>query len=482
MITLIRNHIRTLAAAVALLSLAACDDSVPCPPAQGEPQGPVFRTGDLTVSAPVDADTGSPVAIDLRNGAETVTVGVYTLDNWNPRYELTMTMYVASEAGAATEASLPVTAQPDGTVTASSALLGRAFVEAVSKSPNTRTVYVSFAARADRDGESGYILGGRDHRYGNYTLTVTPAAPSYTIEEHYYMLSPATGWTATPLELTHSEENPYDDPVFSATVNISATEATAGFGWVIVAESQLPRLDSGDFSAFTGDALAGTLTPITGTDGAGVVGISGPVKFDFNMETMRYDIYVAYDFLYTPGVANDWTQADSERLATRDFITYSGFANLEFAFRLSATTDWTTAWGYDESTGRLEAGSIDNIRVTRNGLNYVAVNLDELTYSLSPVTGISIAGTAVSGGSGRLAADRSDPLTARGTGTFTGTGTWRVTFDTDGTTPIPALGGTPDCLVTDSEAPSLPAPEGGTYTVTLDLSTIPYTINLTPQQ
>lgn len=474
------KHISILVALTALLTLAACDDGVPCPPVQGNPQGPVFETSDLVISAPTDAETGEPVAIDLRTAGATVTVGAYTLENWNYNYELSLTMFMAADPSMEGAASLPATAQPDGTVTVAAALLEKAWVETISKSPDTRTVSVNFAARADREGESGYILGGLDHRYGNYELTVTPATPPYTIEPRYYMISPATNWTeGTPLELTHSLTNQYDDPVFSTTVNISATEAANGFGWVIVGESQLKDLKTGNFKALTGAVPSGTLTEITGTADAGKVSFSGPVRFDFDMETLHYDIFVAYDCLYTPGVANDWMQTDSQRLTTRDFNTYTGFANLEFAFRLSATPDWTVAWGFDESTGKLEAGSIDNIRVDHNGLNFVAADLNELTCGVTPVTRIALTGRGVEGGEAELATDRRNPLVARGTVTFTAEGAaWRVMCNTG----TPSLGGTADCLVTDPDAPDLTAPAAGTYNATLNLGNIPYTINLTPQE
>lgn len=181
--------------------------------------------------------------------------------------------------------------------------------------------------------------------------------------------------------------------------------------------------------------------------------------------------------LYTPGDANGWNQGASLRLITDNFVNYYGYAVLgPGGFKFSTQDNWDGInYGAGAADGELDtAGDAGNLSVPTLGLYWCDVNISALTYTATYIQTIGVVGDATPGGW-----DASTALTPSADFTV-----WSgdVTL-TDGEFKFRAndgwdvnLGGTYDNLVQGGA--NLPSPGAGTYTVTLNLGTIPYSCTL----
>ena len=186
----------------------------------------------------------------------------------------------------------------------------------------------------------------------------------------------------------------------------------------------------------------------------------------------------AYDYavIYTPGPANTWTPTSSMGLyPDEEYTTWSGYAYIDGEFKFSIDDAWSVNWGGVD--GKLEEGGA-NIAVEQSGLYYIEVDLVEQTYTLTPITAISVIGDAqdLADGWNTDSELTPDATYAVWTGqvTFKADGGWKFRMNDEWTY---NLGGTLTDLVQNGG--NLASPGAGTYTVTLDLSKHPYTCTVT---
>ena len=104
-----------------------------------------------------------------------------------------------------------------------------------------------------------------------------------------------------------------------------------------------------------------------------------------------------YDYLYVAGSNNGWQgSADGDKIASvKGEDNYSGVFNpgTEFKFQKSAGS-WATNWG--GSNGKLVSNGAN---ITANGtISYVTASINNLTYSVTPITRIGVIGDATAGG------------------------------------------------------------------------------------
>ena len=301
------------------------------------------------------------------------------------------------------------------------------------------------------------------------------------IEQNYYLLGTVNGWSvAQAIKLNHSDKDVYDDPAFSIKVDISAADAASGWWWKIVPESTYATgnwVDAKNASfgvAENGsEELSGMLVGRTATEdcGAGCLKVQGPYLLTINLEEGTYKFEMAIDNLYPPGDSNNWSHAASQMLFTKDYANYYGYANLNSIFKFTSAPNWDGINYGNAGEGVLSTdGGAGNLTVAEPGLYWLHVNLAALTYEATLVKTIGLIGDATPNGWGASTAltPSADNLVWTGEVTF-GAGEFKFRANNEWTI---NLGGSMDDLQQDGA--NIGTPGEGTYTVTLDLRSLPY--------
>lgn len=196
----------------------------------------------------------------------------------------------------------------------------------------------------------------------------------------------------------------------------------------------------------------------------------------YSITIIPVEINLHFDYLYTPGNSNDWTQTASQLLKTDNFSTYYGFAYLDGGFKFTSADNWDGFnFGAGEEEGTLstdpEAGNLE----AEKGLYWCDVNVDELTYTLTQIEAVSMIGDFNDWGGDVEMTPSDDFLTWTGTLTLEAEGGWKFRMNNDWTI---NLGGSEEELTLNGgNITSQP----GTYTVTLNLGKLPYSCTVVAQ-
>jgi starch-binding outer membrane protein SusE/F len=299
------------------------------------------------------------------------------------------------------------------------------------------------------------------------SVVVTPKAPF--IDSAYYLVGDMSGWSADKLiKFTHSTKDVYEDPVFTTIVKVSA-----GNYWKIVPQTNVTGGNifaegtTGVVGCVTnGDtSLSGSLT--TTSPQAMKIATDGYVKITLNMMDYTYTVESVAPYLYVPGNHQNWTPATAPYLYSTDYQTYSGFINLNGAFKFTSVASWSgTNYGVGASSGTLSTdASAGNLNASPAGLYFLSANIPALTYTMSQITTMGLIGDATAGGW-----NTSTPMTYDATGmTYTVTATLAAgsfKFRANDAWAI-NLGGDKDNLTLGGDNMSVAA---GTYAITLYLS------------
>lgn len=467
-----------LLSAVALgWAFTACDDTdiidIPQNPAPVE-----FNVDDLTMAAA--EQTASVVDLEaLNNSFQKVTLADYTIANFPEDYDLNVVMQMSADESFTKVCEVPTSVQ-DGKIIANPDDIQGEYQANISKSPKQRTVYVRYAAYAVKD-QASVRLGNPDKYWGPYTLTIKPFPSNLVIEQNYYLLGTINGWSvANAIKLNHSDNDVYDDPVFSILVNISDADAASGWWWKIVPESTYATGNwvDGDNTSFGvadngSEELEGMLVGRTADQdcGAGCLKVSGPYMLTINLEEGTYSFQFAVENLWTPGNSNGWNQGNSQMLYTTDHVNYMGYAYLNGDFKFTSQPDWNGINYGNGGDGKLSTdGGAGNL-AGGNGLYWLTVNLPALEWNAAQVTTIGLIGDATPNGWGASTAltPEQNGLIWKGTVTMNAGGEFK--FRANDAWDI-NLGGAMDNLTQGGA--NLGTPGAGTYDVTLDLSKLPY--------
>ena len=462
---------------------AACDDyEEPNPAPQTNPQLPVLATDQVKMEDAVAEGTTFSLKDLSENGGQ-LTLAKFSAPDLGSTYAYKAVAYISNN-NFERSAQVPATVTPDSTnteftVTVNPDDLQGVYFANISKGPKTRDIQMRYALYTVTGNQEARI-GGPDAWYGPYTISVTPFPSEMVIEQAYYLIGTVNGWSfENGVKLTNSGADPYDDPVFSAAV-----EVTEGWWWKIVPESVYVtgNWGSGAYSQFGvaengDDSLSGMLVAMdaAGTEPqAGCLNVTGPYLLIVNMEESTYDFSLAIPQLYTPGNSNGWDQAASQILTTNDFVNYSGYAHLNGEFKFSTQPNWDGVnLGSTGEEGKLtDDGGAGNLNAPADALYWCTVNFPGLTYELTEITTYGLIGDATPNGW-----DASTPLTPSadflvwtatvhlGAGEFK----FRANDDWDIN-----LGGDMANLTPGGDNMKAPGEEGD-YEVTLDLSQVPYT-------
>lgn len=477
--------------AVFALGFASCDDyEEPNPQPQTNPQESILKTEDVVVASALGEETYDLVA--LNEAGTPVHVATVTTSELPDTYAFASIVEISSN-GFSRSAVVPSnvvrnTENPDNyDIYVKAADLQEVYYNNISKGPKAKAIEARVALKTVIGKQEAYV-GGASNYYGPYALTVQPFPSSLVIEDNYYLLGTINDWSvATAVKFNHSDLNPYDDPVFTLKVDISADQAAEGWWWKIVPESTYVtgnwvEAANGSYGVAENgsEEPAGLLVARTDTEdcGAGCLKMDGQLLLTINLEEGTYEFTSAVDNLWTPGDANGWNHGASQMLYTNDYANYYGYAVLSpNGFKFTNAPDWNhVGYGDGGAEGVLSTdGGAGNLLVPALGLYWCSVNTASLTYSVTAVNTIGLIGDATPGGwdASTALTPSADYLTWTATVKFVAGKEFK--FRANDAWDI-NLGG--DLNNLEQNGPNIASPGDGDYEVTLNLGSLPYTATI----
>lgn len=470
------------------LGFVSCDNfDMPNPPAQSNPQEPAFETSSLNMASLAGNETLNLIEAN-DNDVLVPLAEVVSVENVPEGYELAFTGQMAS-SDAFTDA-VDFATVVDGTqIYGNPDILDATFHEALKTiDPNAKTVNIRYKAYAV-NGTSKVRLGGSDVYFCPMTASIKPFAPDFVVEEAYYLIGTCSDGkidASKAIKMSNSGKSPYDDPNFSVVVDITEAQAAAGYEWAVVPASTLAA-GSGVVMAPTDVELAdeskGYLKNYSSTGTWAVINTSDLYMIQVNVRAdedsfYSYSVNPAIKNLYTPGPANGWSAAGSQKLFTANYTEYHGFVHVNGMFKFTSAPDWDHInYGFASAGVLTTDGSAGNIEVSQDdkpltdGLYWCTADIVALTYTTTAINTIGIIGDATEGGTTGITqmTPSADFLTWTLTTTLKN-GSFKFCGDNGEEV---NLGGSLDDLTPGAD--NIPVPTTGKVTITLDLSTIPYT-------
>ena len=441
------------------LGFASCEDTSDLGIAQVNPQLPSIELDGFSIS-------GVPSSVNL-DATVDQTIPVVSIasepDNLPEGSSISLAMQLAGDADFSNATILDVV---DGAVSSND--WENFIMSSGSKSPAAVTNYVRFAAYLSTNGQLTR-LGGENTWFGETSVTVTPVDLKLDVESTYYLVT-ASG----KVELGHSDAHVYDDPIFTYSVELGDDQVP--YYWQVAPGSK----ENGSDADFYGVSETGDASALEGNLELGAqkgeLTEAGKYTFKFNMLTKSYSIskMVAPDteYLWTPGPATGWGHDNNMLLSNKNDGTFGGYVYVDGEFKLCAQAGWDPLnWGLN---GGVMTQGGDNIKVDPSGLYYVVANFNDMTVGLTEITRIGVLGNfnnwANDEGAQDVALTPNDTYNVWSADIdFSATGGWK--FRMNGGWDL-NLGGAMDDLT--QGGPDLSIEETGVYTVTLDLSKLPY--------
>ena len=436
------------------IGFASCEDKSDLGIAQVNPQEPAIDVTGFALS-------GMPGSVNL-DATVNQTIPVATVatapTNLAEGAEIQLAMQLSASEDYENATTLDVV---DGAVSSDD---WEDFVLAQgSKSPAVVDNYIRFAAYILNNGQLSRI-GGENTWFGATKVAVTPVDLRLDVESLYYLVM-----GSDKVEMNHSDAHVYDDPVFKYTIEVSGDQVP--YYWQIAPASAVNGSDA-DFYGVSetgaADALSGNLV-LGGQKGE--LNAAGKYSLTVNMLDKTYSIErnaaPDVEYLWTPGNANGWAFGDNNmKIANQNNGCFAGYVYVDTEFKLSADTNWSQNWGLN--AGLLTPGG-DNIGVDPNGLYYVTANFNDMTLGLVEITSVSLIGAFNGWGADAALTPNENYSIWSGDVDFTEAGEWKFRMNNGWDI---NLGGSEADLTQGGD--NLSVPEAGVYTVTLDLSKLPY--------
>ena len=301
-------------------------------------------------------------------------------------------------------------------------------------------------------------------------VNVTPYSNA-KIESAYYLIGDVNGWNFANIgnhKFSHSDQDVYDDPVFSITVKMS------GYFKIVPQSSK----DADSWDGVIGNPLDGN----TDTEGALIVENSGAmriledqwVKITLNMLELTYKIELlgnATRQLYVPGGHQGWNPAAAPIVYSPNLDwRFDGYVYMEAGneFKYTSNPDWNGTNYGNGGEGILSTdGGAGNLTVSATGFYRLTADLSNEPYRYSTtLTNWGLIGDATAGGW-----DTSTDMALN-----TATGEWTVTTTLGGGKAFKFranngwdinLGGDINNLTYGGD--NIPVDSDGTYLITLKL-------------
>lgn len=459
------------------------------------PQLPGITTSDFTVTPSSQIQAGLNLDALVSDAYNKPTNGEYLV----PLYSVACSaelpegavisggFEVAKEEDFANPLSLDNLVVNDGVVSAPLTEILMAHSAMFGRNPAPHTVYYRIPIYVTVDGAQYRIgdEGGNSYFCNGNSFQEVGVDPGFTVESTYYLLGTDGD---TLVEFNHSENiDAYDDPVFTLDVKYNNPGT-----WQVVPASAAGSLNASQiYGPESPNAMSGKLVL-----GAQPGVISDPVKYSFsiNMETLTYSIEVVNvpEWLATPNDSQGWDGGTSQHLALYDNNTFLGYAWFGGEWGGKIMTDagiWCgidSPMTYNEATGvwsgvlDVDGGGNINEGVGPE-LYFFNVNWDSLEIKMTTINSIGVVGSNNGWDADApvaLVPDNDRHLTWKGNVTFAAGDEFKFIANTGWGI---ELGGSLDNLVCDGGT-NLPAPGAGTYTITLNLSTLPYSATIVPAE
>lgn len=452
------KKINILLSAALVLGLASCDDKSDLGIMQTNPQLGIMTADGVTVDYGSDV-AGDALSLAAHKDGNINVIKLVEAKDLPENATISYVMEIASKQDFSDARKLDV---KNDQVAAND--WENIYLDILGKSPLPQTNWIRFAAYV-HDGNVIARLGGRDFYYGAKALTVTPYDLQLPVEASYNLVLGGQAFV-----MDHSSKHQYDDPIFSYIFDVTAEQAANGLEWYITTEGGMEYGISSDNvpNDESGKLMEG---------GAhGVITRAGTVKVEVNMLDLTYSITPAFLYIYTPGPANGWSFNDNMLLTTTDYVNYDGFVYIDQEFKLTGQPDWNPLnWG-DDGKGSLSLGGA-NIKVDPSGLYYVTANLNELSYTLTHISSISLIGGFNEWNADVMMTPSDDFKTWTGEITTTAENQeWKFRMNGDWKVNLGASKENPANLIVGGD--NLKIAEPGTYTITLNLATLPYTTSV----
>lgn len=468
-------------------------------PIQNNPQGPVLEVDG--VSAVQNPESAQVNLKDIADAGQSVPLANFQVASMPEGYTLKVVAQISKAEDFGAYGEVPVTLT-DNVAWATPEELQNAYVSNISKSPAAKDIYVRFAPYAVKGNES-LRIGGIDNFIGPFKMNVTPFPSNIVLEDNYYLIGTANGWSVpTAIKFSHSDQSPYDDPIFTLVVDITPEQADAGWWWKILPASTVEAGDwvSAEWAQWGpeengSEDLSGMLMASKLVDGklvepgAGVITEYGTFMITLDMVEGTYNFSLAIPNLFVQGDAAGWNW-DSPLVATMtttDYVNYIGFAKVSTGgYKFTSEKSWSAAFnlGVDGTptvdkethkvTGKLANGSNTNVMPDVDGLFFHNVNITSLDFTSTYITTLGLIGSATPGGWDASTAlnPSQDYLVWEGDVDFAD-GEFKIrandAWDVD-------FGGSLENLV--YKGANIASPGAGKKHVTLDLSTVPYTLTI----
>lgn len=465
-------------AALLALGFASCDDKSDLGIAQTNPQETVMSANGVTV------DFGSGIAgnaLDLNNyldynvNTPGTPIPVIKLVEAKDLPEGATISYVMQLSGDENFTNPTNVEVKDGCVSPEE--WDAWYRGALGKSPKAKDNWVRFAAYISYNGQLSRV-GTENTWFAAKKLLVTPIPLDITIEDNYYLIGTINDWALAsdyPFKsMATGDQSVYDNPNFTITVEITEEQAAAGWWWKVASQSAVEAANWDGIvigpEANGDESLEGMLVDKNAQ--AGCIKEAGTFMLTINLMDMTYS-FKKLSYLYTPGNSNGWNQANSQLLSyDAEAGVYKGLAYLDGEFKFSNQADWNgTNYGSTGTEGTLSTDPGAGNLTAEAGLYFVEVNVDELTYKMTPVTSWGMIGDFNSWGSSVAMTPSADFLTWTGEITVADGQGWK--FRANDSWDVCDLGGELANLTFGGG--NISTLSAGTYEITLNLATLPYT-------
>lgn len=430
-----------------MLGFASCDDKSDLGVQQKNAQENVLSLGGITVN-PQAPFNGTSINLDALKG-QTLNVLTYTSADPLPagaymEYKMELAATPAFEnaqtinLNRGENATAPYTVNADEVSAAINAIFGR--------EPVAHDVQIRIAA---------YIVNGtqllriREDEAGAWfmakQMSITPIDPQLDIEAEYFLVNSLTGMSLTQAEpMLHGSKHQYDDPNFSAVIDVTVDDLSAGnVKWQIAPASAVANEDA---SNLFGAAAGADLTAMKGEMVKGGVAfeIVAPAKYQIrvNMEDLTYEIGFANEQLYL------WTPQTKfgdnvMGLFTDNYVNYDGIICTDPTGKWKLTgecnmrslqigcTDVPGQLAFGKETTAFETPADDRSKLMR-----LQANLQDMTYTMIVANTFGVVGGNNNWGNtdedkGILEPIPDTPFTMTGTPAANGMCIWEadVTFE-----------------------------------------------------
>lgn len=474
------------------LGMVSCDDfDYPNPPAQSNPQEPVFESANLKLVSTVASDVDLIAANNADNAV--ALADLESVEGLPEGFSLSFVGQLAGNENFGSAKDFAVSF--DGkTISAAADDLDAAYHEALGTiDPRAKNVYIRFKAYAESTTETipAYRLGGSDIYFGSVTTLMTPFDPGFVVEDSYYLIysSDAETWKkADAVKFDHSAVSPYDDPSFSVICNFSAEQLGDGLYWKIIPQTTYDSFDLANGLVIgvkekDSESRSGELDE-SADQLAGYFDIVGPALFEINVRNLTFSYKQAIENFWLAGDdvnGLSWTFADEPTMWTNNYVNYAGIAVLGTEFKFSPTNGWNGDFGCNdqpvfettecgELVGNGKADGGKNIKVAEPGLYYISLN-----YATKDLQLVKLASWGIIGGfndwGGSVEMTKVDDLTYTVTQDMKEGDEWKFRANDQWTV---SLGGEFDNLDPFNGA-NFKCDATGTYEITLNLKNLPWT-------